>query len=92
MPGFIGGSAHAMAHQVEGGFVALTPVRLKRLTGKELTDFQFELEKLVKMARAELPDPQDSVALQERNRRIMRVSGGLRVVTAFIAARRRGRV
>ncbi len=88
MSPFMGGSAPAMADQVAAGYTLITAVQLKRLTDAEMDLFQFELEKLLRDARAEIVNQEDVAAIQARNRKIARISGALQQVQATKAKRR----
>lgn len=80
MPSFMGGSAPAMAAQIADGFILLSAATLRGFANAELTQLRFELEKLQRDARAEVPPQDDAHAQQARNRKIARLSSALQVV------------
>jgi hypothetical protein len=81
MGNFMGGSAPAMANQILEGYILLSQATLKGFTNPELTLLRFELEKLQRDARGEVPPQDDANAQQARNRRISRLSSALQVVS-----------
>jgi hypothetical protein len=81
MGNFMGGSAPAMANQIVEGYILLSQATLKGFTNPELTLLRFELEKLQRDARAEVPPQDDANAQQARNRRISRLNSALQVVS-----------
>jgi hypothetical protein len=89
---FMGGSAPAMARQVCDGFTLLSTVMLKRLDIKQMELLEFELDRRLRDARAEPMDLEDQEGLQQRNRRLSRIEGGLRVLRHAMQQRRMGRL
>jgi hypothetical protein len=81
MGNFMGGSAPAMANQIVEGYILLSQATLKGFTNPELTLLRFELEKLQRDARAEVPPQDDANAQQARNRKISRLNSALQVVS-----------
>jgi hypothetical protein len=80
MGNFMGGSAPAMANQIVEGFILLSLATLKAFTDPELTLLRFELERMQRDTRAEVPPQDDAMAQQVRNRKISRLSSALQVV------------
>jgi len=80
MANWMGGSCPAMANQVAGGFMLLSAANLKGFTPPELQMLKFELEKLLRNARAEVPPQDDALAQQARNHKISRLSSAVQVV------------
>lgn len=80
MSHFTGGSASAMARQISEGFTLVNAVLLKRFTGSELDQLQFEIERKLRDLRGEQVDLTDTLAIQGKNRRISRLDGALRVL------------
>lgn len=74
MSAFIGGSAYAMAQQVAGGFLLITERTFKRLNAGELRQLDFEVDKVLREIRGDQPPLDDMPALQDRNRKIQRLS------------------
>ncbi len=89
MSHFIGGSAPAMVRQIAEGFTLVSAVSLKRFTDEELKTLQFELEKKLRETRGEQVNLEDIPGLQQRNRRISRIEGALRVTRHTLQQRRR---
>ncbi len=90
MSPYMGGSAPAMAGQIADGYTLVTAVQLKRLTDPEMTQLQFELDKILRDLRAEAVPLDDIPAIQARNRRITRISGAIQQISATFSKRRRG--
>jgi hypothetical protein len=88
---FMGGSAPAMARQVCDGFLLLSPVVLKRLDLNQMEQLQFEMDKRLRETRAEPMDLDDQEGVQQRNRRLSRIEGGLRTLRHAMQQRRMGR-
>jgi len=76
----MGGSAPAMAAQLVEGNILLNQNSLKSFTNADLNLLRFELEKLQRDARAEVPPQDDAMAQQVRNRKISRLSSAVQVV------------
>jgi len=92
MGSYMGGSAPAMARQVCEGFTLLSATNLKRLDLDQMKNLEFEMDKKLREARGDQPDYQDQQALQERNRRITRIEGQLRVLRHCMQQKRMGRL
>ena len=88
---FMGGSAYAMANSLMEGYLLPSPVNLKRLSNEELRELLLEVEKLLRDLRAVIPDQSDTVALQRRNQKLLRLQSAQSVVMNFSAQRARGR-
>ena len=80
MANYMGGSAPAMASQIADGFILVGSHTLKGYAKPDLQTLRFELEKLQRDARAEVPPADDSHAQQARNRKIARLTSALTVV------------
>ncbi len=92
MGSFMGGSAPAMARQVCDGYTLLSPNSLKRLTLDQMKQLEFEMDKKLRNTRGEQPDLQDQPALLDRNRRISRIEGQIRVLRSTIQQKKMGRL
>lgn len=88
---FMGGSAAAMASSLMEGYLLPSPVNLKKLTVEELRALQFEVEKLLRDQRAVVPDQVDTLALQKRNQRILKLSQAQMVIGNYLAVKSKGR-
>ena len=80
MANWMGGSCPAMANQIAGGFMLLSSANLKGFLPAELQTLKFELEKLLRNARAEVPPQDDALAQQSRNHKLSRLSSALQVI------------
>ena len=80
MANWMGGSCPAMASQIAGGFMLLSSANLKGFLPPELQALKFELEKLLRNVRSEVPPQDDALAQQARNQKISRLSAALQVV------------
>ncbi len=80
MANWMGGSCPAMANQIAGGFMLLSLANLRGFLPAELQTLKFELERLQRNARAEVPPQDDALAQQARNQKISRLTSALQVV------------
>ena len=87
MANWQGGSCPAMAGQIAGGFMLLSSANLKGFQPGELQALKFELEKLLRNVRSEVPPQDDALAQQARNHKISRLSSALQVVQHQMTAR-----
>jgi len=76
-----------MANQIAGGYCLLTAANLKGFLPGELQLLRFELEKLLRNARSEVPPQDDALAQQARNQKISRLSSALQVVQHQMTSR-----
>ncbi len=89
---FVGGSAPAMARQVCDGYATISKITVKRLDIGQMQTLEFEIEKRLRETRADQPSQDDLDAIRERNRRISRIEGALRVLRQMMQQRRMGRI
>ena len=87
---YMGGSAYAMANSLMEGYLLPSPMTLKRLSMEELRALQFELEKLAKEQRSVVPDQNDTLALQKRNQKILKLNQATMVINNFLQLRQKG--
>lgn len=87
MANWMGGSCPAMANQIAGGFMLLSSANLKGFLPAELQTLRFELERLLRNARAEVPPQDDALAQQARNQKIGRLTSALQVVQHQMTSR-----
>ncbi len=78
--GFLGGSAYAMARDISEGYILFNPSIMKRTTPAELQQLKFELEKTIRDARANQPPVEDTIAQQQRNRKILRIQQAIMMI------------
>jgi hypothetical protein len=90
MSPFMGGSAYGMADQITEGYILLTSAQLKRLSGPEMDQLQFELERKLRDLRGEVVPQSEVPAIQARNRKLMRLSGAIQQIQSTRAKRRQG--
>ena len=84
----MGGSAWAMTRDIAEGHVLVTERVLRRLSGPQVEQLRFELERKLRELRGQPLDLADHKALLERNRRIQRLNGAVQVARNM--GRRRG--
>ena len=77
---YMGGSAFAMARDVGEGYMLLNQTTLKRMTGEELKQLRFEIERLLTGLRSEQPPLNDMSALQTRNRKMSRLNSAVSMI------------
>ena len=87
MANWMGGSCPAMAGQIAGGFMLLSAANLRGFLPAELQTLKFELEKLLRNARSEVPPQDDALAQQARNHKISRLTAALQVVQHQMTSR-----
>lgn len=80
MANFMGGSAPAMANQIAEGFILLSAATLRGFLPGDLNNLRFELDRILRDVRGEVPPQDDYQALQARNRKIARISSAIQVV------------
>lgn len=87
MANWTGGSCPAMAAQIAGGFMLLSLPNLKGFLPAELQTLKFELERLQRNTRSEVPPQDDALAQQARNQKISRLSTALQVIQHKLTSR-----
>ncbi len=87
MGNFMGGSAYAMASQIADGYVPVTLTTIRRLTKQDLSQLQFELQKILIDERSSQPPQDDVKAMQARNRKISRISNAAMVIQGRLSGR-----
>ncbi|HSE42992.1 MAG TPA: hypothetical protein VLH08_19690 [Acidobacteriota bacterium] len=77
---YMGGSAFAMARDVGEGYILLNQTTLRRMTGEELKQLRFEIERLLTGLRSEQPALSDVNAIQTRNRKLSRLNSAVSMI------------
>ncbi|HVS01857.1 MAG TPA: hypothetical protein VMT16_03730 [Thermoanaerobaculia bacterium] len=77
MGNYMGGSAWAMSQQISQGFILVNERTFSRLQAGEMDKLAFEMEKLLREVRSEQPPLEDIPALQNKNRRLSRLTGAI---------------
>jgi len=85
---FMGGSAFAMARDVGEGYVLLNATLFKRMTGEELKQLRFEVERILTGIRGEQPPLDDVQALSTRNRKIARLNSAVSMINNHLQLKR----
>ena len=80
---FPGGSAYAMARDVAGGFTAVSERTFRTMTRPDLDQLGFEIDRHLRELRGEQAPLDDIAAIQQRNRRIQRLTSALAVLRAY---------
>jgi len=89
---FMGGSAYAMANSLMDGYILPSPVNLKRLSVEELRELCFEVEKLLRDLRGQVPDQSDQQALMKRNQKLMKLQSSQNAISSYLQLKIKGRV
>ena len=77
---YMGGSAFAMARDVGEGYILLNQTTLRRMTGEELKQLRFEIERILTSLRSEQPSLNDMNAIQTRNRKLSRLNSAVSMI------------
>jgi hypothetical protein len=80
---FSGGSAWSMARDISGGYCLVTDRTFKSMTRADLDQLVFEIDRHLRELRGDQAATDDLNAIQQRNRRIQRLSSGLVVLRNF---------
>jgi len=80
---FPGGSAYAMARDIAGGFTAVSERTFRTMTGPDMDQLGFEIDRHLRELRGEAPPVDDIPGIQQRNRRIQRLSSALVVLRGY---------
>ena len=89
---FMGGSAPAMAKQICDGFTIMSQAIVKKLDIRQMEQLEWELDKRLRETRSEAVDLTDQEGVTQRNRRLSRIEGALRVLRHTMQQRRMGRL
>lgn len=77
-----------MARDVSEGYILLNPVIMRKMTVPELQQLRFELDKVIRETRSIQPPQDDTMAQQQRNRKILRIQQAMLVIDNQISMRR----
>jgi len=77
---YLGGSAYAMARDVGEGYVLLNANLLRRMSGEELRQLRFEVERLLTGIRGEQLSLENILAIQSKNRKISRLNSAVMMI------------
>ena len=83
MANYLGGSAWAMAKDISEGFILVTERTFVRLEAGEIDKLAFELDRILRDVRGEQPEIDDLAAVQNRNRRLSRLTGALSMLRSY---------
>jgi hypothetical protein len=89
MAGFSGGSAWAMARDISEGHLQVNERTFMRLKNHEMDKLHFELDRLVRSIRGSQPALDDTPEIQTRQRRLQRLTGAQRMLSAYVLRSRR---
>jgi hypothetical protein len=85
---FMGGSAWAMAGQIGEGYILVSDRTWAQLDRGDFDKLAFELDKLLRETRGVQPPLDDIPALQQRNRKVSRLTGALGMLRSYQARKR----
>ncbi len=88
MSNFAGGSAFSMAQQVAMGVLLVTERTLRRMRRPDLDKLGFEIDRLLRDIRSQPASLDDTLAIQQRNRKIQRLNTSRMMLQAFRLHRR----
>lgn len=91
MGNFPGGSAYAMAKDIAEGYQLVTERTFVRLAVAELDQLGFEIDRALRDVRGAQPALEDLAAIQQRNRKIQRLTAALSMLRGYRLRSRRGR-
>ena len=83
---YLGGSAYAMARDVGEGYILLNANLLRRMSGEELRQLRFEVERLLTGIRGGQLSLEDTLAIQTKNRKISRLNSAVMMINNQIQA------
>lgn len=88
MSPFAGGSPWAMARDIGDGFVLITDRTLNRMSRAEIDKLSFELERCLRDLRGASSAELETLDLQRRNRKLLKLTSAQRVVRAHLMKRK----
>ncbi len=88
MANFPGGSAYAMVRDVAEGYLLVSDRTFQRFVPPEFDQLAFEIERHLRELRGDQAPVDDLAAIQQRNRRIQRLTGCLMMMRSYRQRRR----
>ncbi len=88
MSNFIGGSAFAMVRDIADGYIIASELTFKKFQAADFQTFGFELDKLLREIRGNVPPTGDVEATQKRHRRMQRLQQTLTIANNVRARKR----
>jgi hypothetical protein len=89
MGNFIGGSPFTMVRDLGEGYILLAESQLKKFTVPELDQLRLELEKQTREMRGSPPPQDQPQEIQVHQRKLMRLTGALRMILGRLQKMRR---
>lgn len=79
MGAFLGGSAYNMVRDVADGYIIVSELTFRKFQLPDFQAFGFEVDKLLREIRANVPPTGDIEATQKRHRRMQRLQQALTI-------------
>lgn len=79
MGAFLGGSAFMMVRDIAEGYIIATELTFRKFQPADFQAFGFEVEKLMREFRANVPPTGDVEATQKRHRRMQRLQQAITI-------------
>ena len=79
MSAFLGGSAYSMVRDIADGYIIASELTFKKFQPADFKTFGFELDKLLREIRGNVPETGDVEATQKRQRRMQRLQQALTI-------------
>jgi len=76
---FLGGSAYTMVRDIAEGYVIASELTFKKFQQPDFQAFGFEIEKLMREVRANVPPTGDVDATQKRHRKMQRLQQAMTI-------------
>jgi hypothetical protein len=79
MSAFLGGSAYSMVRDIADGYIIASELTFKKFQPADFQTFGFEIDKLLREIRGNVPETGDVEATQKRQRRMQRLQQALTI-------------
>ena len=79
MSAFLGGSAYSMVRDIADGYIIVSELTFKKFQPADFQTFGFEIDKLLREIRGNVPETGDVEATQKRQRRMQRLQQALTI-------------